>query len=1095
MRRELAPAQEPASSLTFMNDLVAGANADETLRVSETRFSLLIDQLPFSLQIVDPSGRTVRVNRAWEKLWGITFAELSNYNLLEDEQLVEKGIMPYILRAFSGEAAEIPALPYVPNRGHYKGQERWTRSIIYPVLDEHYALREVVLIHEDITERVGAEQKLRANEARQDLLLRLLQRQRETADPDAMMAAAAEAVGRHLRANRVGFFEMVDDETLRFTVSWTDGALEPLSGTLQAASLGAGYLAEVRAGRTLGFADTSREPLTAGSLFGEIAARAIIGAPIIRNGRWIAGLYVNHSQVRAWHDDDIALVREVADQTWDAVERARAQQALHETQVRLEATLVASEIATWTWDVEHNRVTVDQNLARMFTLSPEAAVGGSLERYLEAVHPEDRGRLQSIIAEALHSPSGRYEIDYRVLRADSSVRWVAARGQVERNAEGKATRFPGVVIDITERKRAEEGVAYQKRLLEALTESVLDAILIVSPEGRVVHFNERFLEMWRFPPEVIASRSDAAALQWAAQATTDPAGFLARVTEIYANPDRSIREELTMRDGRVYERFGSPIRSGDARLGWVWTFRDVTQARAAEGALREKEAFVRLLLDSAADGFYGVDREGVTTFCNAAFLRMLGFKREEEAIGRKLHGVIHHSQPDGKPYANHDCPIYRTAQTGEPAHIDSEVFFRMDGSSFPVEYWAYPIIRDGVLCGAVTTFVDVTERRQTQVALQRAKEAAEEANREKDRFLAMLSHELRTPLTPVLMTLESLRQDVNTSDAVRADLELIQRNVELETLLINDLLDVTRIAHGKFELNRQAVDVHTAIEQALGISAADVQKKPLRVTKEFAAREHHSWADAARLQQVFWNIIKNAVKFTPPGGELRITTRNDAQHRIVIDFTDTGIGIEADVQARIFDAFEQGSRAVTSEYGGLGLGLAISKRVIDMHEGLINASSHGRGLGTTISVTLAAMQTSLLEGPAPPLVRPPRTSKSCSILLVEDHVDTARVLQRMLERAGYTAVHATTLAGARELAARTPFDLLISDVGLPDGSGLDLMRDLRKERPFSGIALSGFGMKADLVASREAGFAEHFTKPVDWEQLREAIDRLVEQGA
>ena len=1078
---------------TAMNELKADADPGEILPLSETRFSLLIDQLPFSLQVVDPSGRTLRVNRAWEKLWGITFTELADYNLLQDQQLVEKGIMPYILRAYAGEATEIPALPYVPDRGHYKGQERWTRSIIYPVHDEHHALREVVLIHEDITARVGAERKLRANEARQDLLLRLLQRQRETGDPDAMMTAAAEAVGRHLRADRVGFFEMIDDETLRFTASWTDGALEPLSGTLPAAALGAGYLAEVRAGRTLGFADTAREPLTAGSLFEEIGARAIIGAPIIRSGRWIAGLYVNHSQIRAWHDDDIALVREVADQTWDAVERAHAQLALHETKVRLEATLVASEIATWTWDVEHNRVTADQNLARMFALSPEDAAGGSIERYLAAVHPGDRARLQSIIGEALHSPSGRYETDYRVLRADSSVRWVAARGQVERNAEGKAIRFPGVVIDITERKHAEERVTYQKRLLEALTESVLDAILIVSPEGKLVHFNERFLEMWRFPPEVIASRSDAAALQWAAQETADPPAFLARVAAIYANPERSIREELTMRDGRVYERFGSSIRSGDARLGWVWTFRDISQARAAEEALREKEAFVRLLLDSAADGFYGVDRDGVTTFCNAAFLRMLGFEREEEVIGRKMHGVIHHSHPDGQEYQKHDCHIYRTAQTGEPAHIDDEVFFRVDGSSFPVEYWAYPMVRDGVLCGAVTTFIDVTERRQTRIALERARDEAEEANREKDRFLAMLSHELRTPLTPVLMTLEALRQDVNTSEAICADLELIQRNVELEVVLINDLLDVTRIAHGKFELKHEAIDVHTAIDQALGISLADVQKKQLHVTKNFTAREHHSWADGARLQQVFWNIIKNAVKFTPAGGELRIRTRNDDRDRIVIEFADSGIGIEADVQARIFDAFEQGSRAVTSEYGGLGLGLAISKRVIDMHEGSISASSGGKGAGTTISVTLAAMQTSLLEGPAVPLVRPARLSGRCSILLVEDHVDTARVLQRMLERAGYAVVQASTIAEARERAARSRFELLISDVGLPDGSGLDLMRELRQKRPVIGIALSGFGMKADLAASHEAGFAEHFTKPVDWERLREAIDRLVEQ--
>ena len=945
-----------------MNELITEPAVEDALSASDTRFRLLVDQLPFSLQIVDPSGRIVRVNRAWEKLWGVTLDELAGYNLLQDQQLIDKGIMPYILRAFSGEATEIPAVAYVPDRGEYQGQDRWTRSIIYPVLDENHDLREVVLIHEDVTARVQAEEKLRANEARQELLLRLLQGQRETSDPAAMMAAAAEAVGRHLRANRVGFFEMADDETLLFTTSWSDGVLEPLSGTFPADGIGTGYLAEVRAGRTLGFSDTSREPMTADSSFAEIGARAIIGAPIIRDGRWHAGFYVNHSEVRAWCDDDIALVREVADQTWDAVERARVQQALHEAQVRLETTLVASEIGTWFWDIVNDRVFADPNLARMYSVGPKDAAGGRIESYLQAVHPEDRMRMQSVVAEALHSPSGQYETDYRLVQNDNSVRWVTARGKVERNAEGQPMRLPGVVIDITERKRAEEHVAYQKRLLEALTESVLDAILIVSPEGKLIHVNKRFLDMWHFPPEILASKSDEAALRWAADQTSNPAEFLARVAAAYENPDSVVREEVALRDGRVYERFGSSIRAGEARLGWVWTFRDIT------------------------------------------------------------------------------------------------------------------------------------ERRQTELALERAKQEAEEANREKDRFLAMLSHELRTPLTPVLMTLGALRQDVNISDTLRADLELIQRNVELETLLINDLLDVTRIAHGKFELHRQAVDVHTAIDQALAISAADVQKKRLHVTKNFAAREHHTWADAARLQQVFWNIIKNAVKFTATGGGLRISTRNDAEHHVIIDFTDTGIGIEPDVQARIFEAFEQGGRWVTSQYGGLGLGLSISKRVIDMHDGRISVRSRGVDCGTTFSVALKAMETSLLEGPAPPPLKVRRPVRRSSILLVEDHADTARVLQRMLEHAGYRVAHASSIAAARELAAKLPVDLLISDVGLPDGSGLDLMRELRNDRALTGIALSGFGMQADLAASRAAGFIEHFTKPVDWERLRESIDRLVEQS-
>lgn len=521
---------------------------------------------------------------------------------------------------------------------------------------------------------------------------------------------------------------------------------------------------------------------------------------------------------------------------------------------------------------------------------------------------------------------------------------------------------------------------------------------------------------------------------------------------------------------------------------------DISERKNADDALREKEAFVRLLLDSAADGFYGVDRDGVTTHCNTASLRMLGFEHEDEVIGRKLHDIVHHSRADGSHYPKSECHIYITALTGKPAHIDDEVFFRKDGSSFPVEYWAYPIIRDGELRGAVTTFLDITERRLAEAALQKAKLEAEEANRAKDQFLAMLSHELRTPLTPVLMTIASLRRQTDISDDLRRDLEVLQRNVELEALLIDDLLDLTRITHGKLELRPDAVDVHMELEHALNISAADLAEKQLSVTRQLEAKQHHCWADAARLQQVFWNLVKNAVKFTAVGGEIAVRTRDDGD-RIAVEIADNGVGIAAELLPRIFDAFEQGGRITTSQYGGLGLGLAISKRVVDLHGGTISAQSAGIGCGATFTVTLTAMQTSLLEGPTVYMAPESVAKGDAYLLLVEDHEDTARVLRRILEQAGYKVTHAGSIGAARALARERDFDLVISDVGLPDGTGLELMKSLREERAIRGIALSGFGTDDDLAASAAAGFAEHLIKPVDWPQLRGAIERLLAMPA
>jgi PAS domain S-box-containing protein len=391
----------------------------------------------------------------------------------------------------------------------------------------------------------------------------------------------------------------------------------------------------------------------------------------------------------------------------------------------------------------------------------------------------------------------------------------------------------------------------------------------------------------------------------------------------------------------------------------------------------------------------------------------------------------------------------------------------------------------------IGTILDITESKHAAIALQRAKIAAEEANRAKDQFLAMLSHELRTPLTPVLMSVAAMRREPEISDSLRADLEMLQRNVELEALLIDDLLDLTRIAHGKFELHQDATDVHACIEHALSISEADLTEKSLYLSKRFAAKEHHCWADTARLQQVFWNIVKNSIKFTPDAGKIDIHTYNDGQHHIIIEFTDTGIGIEPEVQSRIFDAFEQGSRAVTSRFGGLGLGLAISKRVVDLHGGAISVHSEGRDTGATFKITLSAMETSLLEGPTHLLDLDVGTTGPAELLLVEDHQDTARVMRRVLETAGYAVAHAASVAQARDLAGQRKFDLVISDVGLPDGTGLDLMRDLSRAYGLTGIALSGFGTNDDIKASKAAGFSEHLTKPIEWERLRDAIARVL----
>ncbi|MEY2490927.1 MAG: hypothetical protein QOC70_2869 [Verrucomicrobiota bacterium] len=419
----------------------------------------------------------------------------------------------------------------------------------------------------------------------------------------------------------------------------------------------------------------------------------------------------------------------------------------------------------------------------------------------------------------------------------------------------------------------------------------------------------------------------------------------------------------------------------------------------------------------------------------------------------------------------------------------------LDGRNSPPEFGVSTTVMLCIVFLAALAWFNAARLNRTELNLEKAKQDAERANRAKDQFLAMLSHELRTPLNPVLLAASALEADSSLSADVREQLAMMRRNIELEARLIDDLLDVTRIAHGKLELHPEVVDLHVAIEHALGISASEIEARKLKITKRLDAAEHHASADAARLQEVFWNILRNAVKFTPIGGQIAISTQNDDGGRVVIQFADTGIGIEPNLQPRIFEAFEQGEPSTQMRYGGLGLGLAISKRIVDLHQGSIDVRSSGRGQGSTFTVKLNAVESSRLKTATNVSPGSIVTPASAEILVVDDHEDSARVLQRILRNAGYRVSSCGSVAEARALAAERKFDLVISDIGLPDGNGLDLMRSLRETHGLSGIALSGFGTEEDLAASKAAGFITHLTKPVDLERLRSAINLALNGAA
>ncbi|HTQ81424.1 MAG TPA: ATP-binding protein, partial [Thermoanaerobaculia bacterium] len=367
---------------------------------------------------------------------------------------------------------------------------------------------------------------------------------------------------------------------------------------------------------------------------------------------------------------------------------------------------------------------------------------------------------------------------------------------------------------------------------------------------------------------------------------------------------------------------------------------------------------------------------------------------------------------------------------------------------------------------------------------------AEAANLAKDHFLAVLSHELRTPLTPALMTLVRLLEAPHLPEDLRGDLERVRRNIELESKLLDDLLDLTRIARGQLELSRELTDVHPLLQHAVEVfCASQIQNKRLDCKTELTANEHQVWGDPVRLQQILWNLLQNAIKFTPEGGRITARTWNDEPGTLSIGIVDSGVGIEPDALPRLFGVFDTSGRSTQRRIGGLGLGLAVCRALVELHGGTIHAASEGRGRGASFTVTLpTTLPTGDIAAPPLPAEEMP-PGRSLRILLVEDHEDTLHVMARFLAAARHQVREAESVTSALAAARSETFDLVVSDLGLPDGSGLDLMRQLRELYGLKGIAVSGYGTPQDIEHSLSAGFVEHLIKPVYPQKLKEAIAR------
>lgn len=530
---------------------------------------------------------------------------------------------------------------------------------------------------------------------------------------------------------------------------------------------------------------------------------------------------------------------------------------------------------------------------------------------------------------------------------------------------------------------------------------------------------------------------------------------------------------------------------------------EVGRRRVAEEALREREERLRVVLTSIGDAVMVTDALGCISFMNHVAESVTGWFHDE-ARGRPLEEVfVIVNETTGAPVTS---PVTKVLEFGHIVGLANHtVLLARDGRSIPIDDSAAPIRNaEGELEGVVLVFREITERKQAEhererlllreqtarLAAEGARAEAERANRAKDEFLAMLGHELRNPLAPIRTALDllRLRPDMDDEPAYL----ILERQVGHMVRLVDDLLDVSRIAKGKVELEKQRVEIAVAVAKAIEIASPLLEKSEQHLTVNVPAQGLAIDADLTRLAQVVSNLLTNASKYTEPGGQITVTAEAEGDE-VVLKVTDTGIGITAEMLPRVFDMFAQEHQALDRSQGGLGLGLAIVRNLVMAHGGSVHAHSAGAGQGSEFTLRFPAARAEAAG--APDTARPAPASGGAAkaamrILVVDDNADAGTMLSILLRKLGHSVrVFHNSLSALDEVEAFMP-EVAFLDLGLPIMDGYELARRLREMPSLAGlhlIAVTGYGQESDRQRSRAAGFDLHLVKPVGREVLKEVL--------
>ncbi|MGC1307992.1 MAG: PAS domain S-box protein [Phormidesmis sp.] len=766
-------------------------------------------------------------------------------------------------------------------------------------------------------------------------------------------------------------------------------------------------------------------------------------------------------------------------------ELIKRDRVLQESRQQLELALKAGGIGTWELALATPKLTTSDQCKLNYGLPIDADFTHSV--LIARIHPDDRDWVQAEIQQTI-ATGNPYDVEYRTVWDDGSTHWAIARAYLVSTEAGEPERLVGISIDITSRKRSEEAIRASESRFRRMVESGIFGVVLGNTDGRLHYGNGYFCSLVGYSSDEIA----AGQLRW--DQLTPPEFSLLdtkAIEQLNAEGICTPYEKVFLHKNgrRIPVLITAAMLQGsyDGPQETIGILLDLTDINRV---MVERDRF----FDLSPDIFSIANLQGYFTYASVAWEKITGFTAAE-ITSRPYLELVH---PDDREAT---VEVAQNLSAGI-ALIYFENRYRCKDGSYRWISWNVTTMPDENRLYCIGR--DVSDRKRIELEkeelLQReqsAREAAERANRIKDEFLAVVSHELRSPLNPILGWSQLLKRGKLTAEKTAHALEIIERNAQLQVQLIGDLLDISRILRNKLEIEKVPVNLNAVVSAAIETVRLAAEAKSIQVKTVMSSCS--VIGDAGRLQQVIWNLLSNAVKFTPEGGDVTIACAViSAKNSVQIKITDTGKGISAEFLPYVFEHFRQEDYSTTRKFGGLGLGLAIVRQLVDLHDGSVSVDSPGENLGATFTVQLPMANRPenavLLSSTASAL-----DLSGLRILTVDDEVDSQEITVFALEQAGASVISVRSGTEALEAIGQAVPDVLISDVGMPDMDGYMLMRQIRQMAPDQGgavlaIALTAYAGESDQQQSLASGFQRHLTKPIDPDSLVMAICDLLRDG-